>query len=365
MARILTFLGKGGSGRTVMAIASAKKLATEGKRVLLVGQNPGPSLAMLLEKTLTTEPQTISENLQVVQLQTTELLEKSWEQLKALEKQYLRSPILKNVYGQELAILPGIDDALALNSIREYDASGKYDVIVYDGAESFATVRMFGIPEVLSWYIRRFRQLFAESDVGKAIAPFIQPITSAILNVSWSFDNLTSEPTDKTNQILSQGIAALGDPQRISAYLVIDSQPEAISSAKYLWGAAQQVGLTVAGVLLNQASLEEDVATQFSPLPTTSIPSRTSSDWQILIDTLPDLTTPGNIPQSLEADISKNQVRLFLPGFTKEQVKLTQSGPEITVEAGNQRRNLILPPALAGKPVRGAKFEKNFLILSF
>ncbi|NJK63333.1 MAG: hypothetical protein HC921_12210, partial [Synechococcaceae cyanobacterium SM2_3_1] len=64
-----------------------------------------------------TEPQEIASNLQVVQLQTTALLEQNWEELKKLEAQYLRSPFFKAVYGQELGLLPGMDDALALDAL--------------------------------------------------------------------------------------------------------------------------------------------------------------------------------------------------------------------------------------------------------
>jgi len=48
MSLILTFLGKGGTGRTTVAIAAAKRFAQEGKRVLLVGQDPGPTMGLLL-----------------------------------------------------------------------------------------------------------------------------------------------------------------------------------------------------------------------------------------------------------------------------------------------------------------------------
>jgi arsenite-transporting ATPase len=67
MSLILTFLGKGGTGRTTIAIAAAKSFANQGKRVLLVGQEPGPALSLLLDATVASEPQAIEANLQAVQ----------------------------------------------------------------------------------------------------------------------------------------------------------------------------------------------------------------------------------------------------------------------------------------------------------
>ena len=364
MALILTFLGKGGTGRTTIAIAAAKRLASQGKRVLLAGQDTGPALSLLLNAPLAPDPQELAPNLEVVQFKTSALLERNWEEVKKLEAQYLRTPIIKDVYGQELIVLPGMDRALELNAIREYDAGGKYDAIVYDSSGDVSTLRTLGMPESLSWYSRRFGKLITESDLVKTISPFIQPLISTVLNVNWTGDNFAQPPKEVTN-ILEQGKAALADPKRLASYLVTTSDPAAVATARYLWGSAQQVGLTVGGVILNQAANTETVLSDFSPLPVSTIPRGPSGDWQPLMDALPDFTQTPQVPKPIEVDIAARQVRLFLPGFDKKQVKLTQSGPEVTVEAGDQRRNILLPPAMSGRTVTGAKFQNSYLTISF
>lgn len=363
MPLILTFLGKGGVGRTTIAIAAAKRLASVGKRVLLAADDSQPAFSLLLNAPLTPDPQEIAPNLQVVHLKTSVLLDRNWEEVKKLEAQYLRTPIIKDVYGQELVVLPGMDKALALNAIREYDASGKYDVIVYDGSSDATTLRMIGMPESLGWYSRRFGKLIADSDIVKTVTPFLQPLISTVLNVNWTGDNF-AQPTSKVNNILEQGKAALADPQRLAAYLVTTDDPASVATARYLWGSAQLVGLTVGGAILNQTTMTETASVDFSPLSVSAVPTCPAGDWQPLMDALPDFSKTPPVPKPLEFDVAARQVRLFLPGFDKKQVKLTQSGGEITVEAGDQRRNVFLPPGLSGTTVTGAKFQQGYLIIS-
>lgn len=364
MALILTLLGKGGSGRTTLAIAAAKQYATNGKRVLLCVQETGPVLGLLLGITPTSQPQPIATNLSVVQFQTTTLLERAWDELKTLEAQYLRSPFFKAVYGQELGVLPGLDSALALNALREYEASGDYDLIIYDGLSDQTTLRMLGMPEVLNWYFRRFKEVFLQSDFSGMVMPLLQPILSTVLTVGNSLDSAT-QPVEKANNLLMQGQQAVQDPARCLAYLVTTGDPLAIARATYLWGSAQQVGLTVGGILMNQttASSQSIALDAFAPLPSYTIPHRSDSDWTPLMAAMPDLQAALQAPRPIEVDVTARTVRLFLPGFDKKQVKLHQSGPEITIEAGDQRRNLFLPPELSGRSATGAKFQDRYLTI--
>ena len=359
MSSIVTFLGKGGTGRTISAIATAKKLAIEGKKVLLMGQDSSPAWGMALGATPTTEPLEIESNFAVMQLNSTVLLENSWEEVKRLEAQYLRSPILKQVYGQELGILPGMDRALALNTIREYYQGGQYDAIVYDGTAGIDTLRMLGMPEILSWYFRRFRDVFAESDIVKTLSPFVGPVTGAILNTTWTANEVKGNTDNPATQMLEEGTSAL-NRGNVLAYLVTTADPAAIATAKYLWGSAQQVNLKVAGVLARG----NDISAEFSPLEVTAMPEFDGSNWQDLIAKLPAMLEGVSAPQATEFVMAERKVKVFLPGFDKKAVKLTQYGPEITIEAGDQRRNITLPPAWRGSSVRGAKFQNGYLEVS-
>jgi anion-transporting ArsA/GET3 family ATPase len=367
MAFILTFLGKNGCGSTTLAVAMAKRLASEGSRVLLATQDPTPVPSAMLGQPLTAAPTPLEDNLWGVQLQATALLERSWEDVKAIEAQYLRTPLLKAVYGQELGVMPGMDSALSLNALREFDASNNYDVIIYDGSSGLSTLRMFGMPEILDWYIRRFRGVFQQSDLGRALSPFIQPVASAVLSVDWSSNDIFEQPTGQMRSVLEQGRDAVSDPNRVMALLATTPTPEALVSARYLWGSAQQIGLTVGGVLVSQGNLPADQEGAFAPLSTWSLPSRSADgDWQSLMAALPDpRQLVASAPRATVIDAEAKLVKLFLPSFDKSQVKLTQYGPEVTVEAGDQRRNLLLPSSLQGRAVAGAKFQDQYLVISF
>ncbi|MGD1849547.1 MAG: ArsA family ATPase [Cyanophyceae cyanobacterium] len=368
MAFTLTFLGKGGTGRTTIAIAAAKSFAAQGKLVLLFSYTTGPDPELMLgcELAAAAEPRTVETNLDVVQPSKVKLLERGWAEVKALEAKYLRSPFFKDIYGEELAAFPGIDRAIALNNLRKFDDSGKYDVIIYDGTGGEDQLRMLGVPDVLSWYARRFSKVVAESDFARALTPFIQPVAGAVLNTGWGSEPW-KEPMKEMDGLLAQGRDAVSNPRRFAAWLVTTPDSIAIAQAKYLWGSAQQSSITVGGVLVNRA--EEEAATlladTFAPLRVSGLPERSAEDWSALVAAMPKFDTASQAPRPIEIDIAQKQVRLFLPGFMKGEVKLIQSGPEMTIEAGGQRRNILLPAALKGRSVTGAKFQGGFLIISF
>jgi arsenite-transporting ATPase len=367
MGRIITFLGQAGAGHRTLAIATAKSLSQQHQRVLLVSHSPNPRAEYLLGIPLTCHPQVIAPNLEVVLLQTTTLLEQAWKSLQHLLSLYIPLPSLaEQVHPGELIILPGFDSVLAFHALSQYYLSGDYDVIVYDGRGDLETLRLLGVPNMLEWYFRRFRQVFAAMDVAKVAETIAGPIASAFVTANMDTQKIDEAMTQVRNWI-AQGMAVVNNPQHLTAYLVTTDEPAAMAEATWLWGSAQQVNLRVSGVMLypEEAADRVELEEVFAPLPIHAIPALGKQDWEPLITALPNFSAIPSIPEPLTIDLEQRQVHFFLPGFTKKQVKLTQFGSELTVEAGDQRRNLFLPPELRGQTIQSGKFEAPYLIVSF
>lgn len=366
MSRIITFLGDGSREQTMLVIATAKWFARQGKRVLLANYiNPG--IELLLETPLSTHPQSIENNLQVVQLQTTVLLEQAWDEVKKLVATYLPDSFSEQIYPAELIILPGFDGFLIFNALRQYYQSSSYDVIIYDSRASLETLRMLGIPSALDWYFRRFHQIFEDLDISKIANSIGGPLAAAILNANVDSQQM-KEGLIQIRNWIEQGVTVVNDANQLTAYLVTNDTPEAIADTRWLWGSAQQINLTISGVLAYQdkdTNRQAELQSAFAPLNVHSVSALHGSDWEKIISALPDFNDPVAVPSPLKIDLVQRQVRAFLPGFNKKQVKLTQSGSEIVIEAGDQRRQIILPPDLKGKPIQSGKFDEPYLVISF
>ncbi|MBW4553503.1 MAG: ArsA family ATPase [Aphanocapsa sp. GSE-SYN-MK-11-07L] len=366
MSRIITFLGAAGSQQTTVAIAVAKWFVQQNQSVLFVTHAPNPAADLLLETPLTAHPQTVIPGLDAVQLQSTVLLEDAWKDLKHLIAPYLPNSFSEEIYALELMILPGVDSLLAFNALRQYYASGQYAAVIYQGQSDLDTLRMIGVPESLDWYFRRFHQMFDSLDVGKIADSLGGPIASAIISANIDSQKIR-QGLDQVRDWIAQGLAVMNNPERLTAYLLTEDDPAAIAQARWLWGSAQQVNLRVSGVFADQAAsyqLSTLLKSAFDPLAIHPLPPL-KQDWQPLLDALPNFDHLPLIPQPLAIDLIERQVHVFLPGFTKQQVKLTQLGSALTIEAGNQRRNIALPLELSGKPLTGGKFEEPYLVISF
>ncbi|RZC24268.1 hypothetical protein D0Y65_003499 [Glycine soja] len=380
--KLLTFLGKGGSGKTTAAILAAQHYAMAGLNTCLVIHGQDTTADYLLNCKIGTSHVTCGKNLSAVRLETTKMLLEPLKLLKQADAQLnMTQGTLGGIVGEELGILPGMDSiflVLALERLVGFlgiaaskSQQDKFDLIIYDGISSEETLRIIG----------------ASSKARLAAPSLLRLVDEAMLiSSSRSYFNgkMSSEIWDTLDQMLERGSSAFSNPKKFGCFLVMDpNNPTSINSALRYWGCTIQTGARVSGAFGITSQLEnleslERAKKEFSPLPSASISRlsmNNSIDWsRVLLDTgnedarhlLNSLSSQGgDMPSPVRFDKKGKLVTLFMPGFDKSEIKLYQyrGGSELLVEAGDQRRVIPLPPEIQGK-VGGAKFGDRSLVIT-
>eukprot|EP00899_Mesostigma_viride_P018939 jgi/Mesvir1/27046/Mv20742-RA.1 len=381
--RLVTFLGKGGAGKTTAAIALAKRYAEMGKNTCLVVQGADRSEDALLGMAIPHKPAPVDgvKNLEAMRLESTKLLVDPWNTLRKADSEMgFSGGVINKVVGEELAVLPGMDAILAVGQLESMtgaaggsEATGAvWDVVVYDGPSSTEVLRLFGAPERMKWYLDRLRGLADKTEAGRLFLP------SLVTMVDTYFGNQISG--DKVNGAMQRASDAFSNPSKFTCFLVADgSCRPSIESAHRMWGCAMQAGMHVGGLFVSRvpsASAAEQiksVTTEFDPLVVVQLPQVGPGGgmeaWAPLMKSFPsDLdarTCNPAMPRPYVIDEAASTVELFLPGFDKKEVKLSQwrDNMELLVDVGEQRRNILLPAGMRGK-VKGAKFTNNKLVVT-
>jgi arsenite-transporting ATPase len=124
-----------------------------------------------------------------------------------------------------------------------------------------------------------------------------------------------------------------------------------------------------------QARYGNLVEEAFSPLPIYKVPLMDQEvvgvemlrkmATAIFGDTDPSKLFYSEHPQVIEKTDDGYLLKLRLPFVSKEAVNLTRTSDELAISIGNFRRNVILPRALASLQVQKAKFDDDYLVLTF
>src|ERR1700712_739839 len=112
--RILLFTGKGGVGKTTLAAATAAALAGRGRKTLVVSTDPAHSLGDAFGLLLTAEPAEVETGLHAVQVDSRSLVDDVWQDLRGHLRTALSGAGIASLDAEELTVLPGVDEVLAL-----------------------------------------------------------------------------------------------------------------------------------------------------------------------------------------------------------------------------------------------------------
>ncbi|KAL2233446.1 UNVERIFIED_CONTAM: putative protein, chloroplastic [Sesamum indicum] len=383
-AKLITFLGKGGSGKTTAAIFAAQHYAMSGLKTCLVIQSQDPTAEYLLNCKIGPSLTECTDNLSALRLETTKMMLEPLKRLKQADGRLnMTQGVLEGVVGEELGVLPGMDSifsALELerlvgffgNVVSRNSEIGKFDVVIYDGISTEETIRMIGATSKARLYLKYLRSLAEKTDLGRVAGPSLLRLADDALSLTGRSTSLngrmSSEIWDYLEQTLEKGSCVFAEPHKFGCYLVMNpTNPLSLNCALRHWGCAIQAGARVSGAFVvtppnSPITFSETVEINFSPLPFAFIPhlefgihlhwkeimmSNQSKDARALLSE----TTNKSLLSSVQFDPSNKSVKLFMPGFDKSEIKLYQfrGGSELLVEAGDQRRVICLPPQIQGK----------------
>ncbi|KAM3225574.1 hypothetical protein ACQJBY_058361 [Aegilops geniculata] len=163
--KLVTFLGKGGSGKTTAAAIAAQYYASEGLKTCLVIQSQDPTAEQLMGCKIGNSLTECAANLSTIKLETSKMLLEPLDRLKKVDAQSnLTQGVLEGIVGEELGVLPGMDSICSVLSLQKLlnffsvgtnSPQGEFDVVVYDCNNTEEFLRLTGATE-------RARQILLE-----------------------------------------------------------------------------------------------------------------------------------------------------------------------------------------------------------
>ena len=163
--RILIYTGKGGVGKTSIATATALFLANTGKKVILMSTDQAHSLGDVLDTKLNSQINQISQNLDVLEIDSIEESKKAWSNLQDYLKQIINSKANNSIEIDEALLFPGLEEIFSLLKILDIYEEDRYDIMVVDCAPTGQSLSMLTYSEKLNM-------------LADTILPMVQSINS-------------------------------------------------------------------------------------------------------------------------------------------------------------------------------------------
>lgn len=384
--RILLYTGKGGVGKTTASAATALHAARLGYKTIVLSTDAAHSLADSFDLPLGPEPTPVAENLWGQEVDIYHEVESHWGTIQKYLEALLSWRGIDGLVAEELTVPPGMSElASLLQLVRLYD-SRSYDVIIVDCAPTAETLELLTFPEIARWWMEKI------FPVHRRLVQVARPIVKPLVGMPLPGDEVYGAAEGLFHQ-LDRMQKLLTDPSLTSIRLVINAEKMVVKEAQrtytYLNLYNYPTDLVVCNRVIpdrvtdsyfdtwkaSQARYIRMVEEGFAPTPIRYVPLM---DREIVgIEALeevgeklfgaedPTALFHRGRSYSFEKGEGDYQLLMPLPFATKSDVDLKQVGDELVIQVGNQKRTLILPRALIGLRVQGAKLEGDTLKIRF
>jgi arsenite-transporting ATPase len=390
--RVILFTGKGGTGKTSMAAATALALARRGVKTIAVSTDSAHSLSdsFSLDPNLFDLSQgkivKIEKNLDALQVNITYEIDRFWHEINQYIALLFATQGLDDVVAEELAIIPGMEELSALLYVNQFDKEGNYDVLIIDCAPTGETLRFLGMPDALEWYMNKIFNL------ERKMANLVRPIAHRVTNIPFPSDDVFENFKGFYEKI--DGVKAiLIDPEKTSVRIVTNPEKMVLRETRRSYTYFCLYDLLVDQIIVNKVFPEnlkdkffnkwhklhkhylKEIEEYFSPIPIVKVPLL---EEEVLgIDFLVKLgemvygdSDPAEIfydgrPIKMYGGDDELHLSVRLPFAEKEGVELFQSQEELVIRIGNFKRNIFLPRSFQKRKFKEARWDGDNLVIDF
>ena len=384
--RIVLFTGKGGVGKTTVASATALRIASTGKKTLLMSTDPAHSLADAFATELGPEAVEVAPNLWAEQIDAQQRLEENWREIQQHAVAVLNWAGLAEVEAEELSVIPGLDEIFSLADVKAHSDDGPYDALVVDCAPTGETLRLLSLPDIIQWYMERIfpierRVMGALRPVAKRITSLPLPDEGVYRAVKRFYDKL-----EGVRQVLTDG-------DKTSVRLVVNPEKMVIAEAMRTFTYLNLFGYRVDAIIANRLLPEEvedpyfdrwkelqthhlaTINDAFDPVP---ILKARLQDQEVLGpglleglgDELYGARDPAAVlfsddPLSIVKRGDDYVLTLKLSFARREDLEVSTKADELFIRVGPYRRTIMLPKVLAAREISSAKLVGDRLEIVF
>jgi len=383
--RVLLYTGKGGVGKTTIALASALGAAKHGHRVCVLSSDPAHSLADALGQPVGPHPRRISENVYAREIRAQVELDGAWRSVQDWLRELLREEA-DALVAEELLAFPGIEELVALRAVREVEQTGDFDVCVVDCAPTGSTMRMLRFPDALRIFMEHFFEF--ERKGARLLRPLVRGFDAGRLipreEFFDAFERLYEE-IDDVRQILLDG-------DRTSARLVVNPTRVVVDETRRSFAYLSLYGIATDAVLVNRVMPESVGAGYFSrwlelereeldaidrsfPVPIRRVSLRpkevigTEALEALALDLFGDDDPAARFasgrPIRFRRVGGRTRMEIDLPGITKEEIEVFAKGADLHLRVRDGRRSISLPETLVGRSIEKVRLREPVLEILF
>ncbi|MDO5083346.1 ArsA family ATPase [Arachnia propionica] len=383
--RIILFTGKGGVGKTTVAVATALHLADLGHRVLTMSTDPAHSLGDALSTPLTGTPSVVAPGLEAMEIDALAENDKAWAGLRTYLGRLLTRGGEVSLATEEALLLPGLGELFALLRILDHASSDQHDVLVVDCAPTGETMSLLKYPERLDQLIK------TALPTKRALVRLLGRPFERLTRIPMPEDRLFDDLLNLTGRLKQLG-ELLHDGRSTTLRLVTTPEHVVVEETRRAHTWLTMYGFLVDGVVLNrihpeaalsgyfarwaehQAAGVQRVAESFGHLPIHRLPLQErevvgmaalrSLARQLYGDDDPSVVQHRGEHMRVTRSDGVLRLHLSLPHAVRDELELQQDGGDLLLSHRGQHRRIALPDSLTGREVVAARFDGGELVLT-